>query len=232
MPSRRTPKLSVRSTTAPPAAKRHVAFIPLLFIMLIIWYVYRAVFTFPVWFDESIGKALFFGLPVWLYVTLSGSRSIPATFDVKKIRPGLLMGIAVGGLFGFAVSLITLAQSGGMVQAVALFSSPLFWGEFLLALMTGFWETLFFYSWIMVIWQERFPKQPLSQQVLAVAAIFVLFHLPNAFLRLAPLGAVRLLILLFFFALGQALVFSRWRNGYSLAISQAIWGMVLLIHAG
>lgn len=232
MPSKKTRKPSARPAVASTAAGRHVAFIPLLIIMGIIWFIYRAVFSFPVWFDESLGKALFFGLPVWLYVTLSGSRSIPETFSVGKIRQGLLMGIAFGGIFGFVASIVTLLQSGAQIQAVELFDSPLFWGEFLLALMTGFWETLFFFSWIMVVWQEKFTRQSLLTQVLAVAAIFVVFHIPNAFLRLEPFGAVRLLILLFLFALGQALVFSRWRNGYTLAISQAIWGMVLLIHAG
>jgi len=232
MPSRRTRKLSASPTTAASAVNHHAAFIPLVFIMMIIWFVYRAVFSFPVWFDESIGKALFFGLPVWLYVSLSGSRSIPDTFSIAKIRPGLLMGIVVGGIFGFVASIISLLQAGSDVQAVALFSSPLFWGEFLLALLTGFWETLFFFSWIMVVWQERFPRQSLLKQIVAVALIFVIFHLPNAFLRLPTLGAVRLLLLLFLFALGQALVFSRWRNGYTLALSQAIWGMVLLIHVG
>lgn len=232
MPSKKTRKPTVRPTAASMAASRHVAFIPLIIVTCLIWFIYRALFSFPVWFDETVGKALFFGLPVWLYVTLSGSRSIPETFSLHKLRQGLLTGVAIGGLYGFAASILTLIQLKAQVQPVALFNSPDFWGEFFLALMTGFWETLFFFSWIMVIWQERFPKQSLLKQILAVSLIFVVFHLPNAFLRLPPLGAIRLIFLLFLFAIGQALVFSRWKNGYTLTLSQAIWGMVLLIHVG
>lgn len=212
------------------AAASHTTFIPLIIVMCLIWYVYRSVFTFPVWFDESIGKALFFGLPVWLYVNLTGDRRIPDTFDVSKIRQGLLAGIAIGGLYGFTAAIVTALQSGVQVQPLLLFNASDFWWEFLLALLTSFWETLFFFSWIMVIWQEKFKQQSLLFQVLAVAGIFMIFHLPNAFLRLPPLVAVRLSILFFLFASGQALVFSRWRNGYMLVLSQAIWGMVLLVH--
>lgn len=233
MPSKRKPNSSTRATahTATGAGPKasYAAFIPLIIITCLIWYVYRAVFTFPVWFDETIGKALFFGLPVWLFVTLSGNKRIPETFALNKLWPGLLMGVAVGGLFGFATSIILVLQSRGLVIPVSLFESPLFWGEFLLALFTGFWETLFFYSWIMLVWQEKYSRQSLATQVLAVAAIFLVFHLPNLFLRFETTAAIKLAILLFLFAIGQALIFSRWRNGYTLTMSQAIWGMVLLV---
>jgi hypothetical protein len=61
--------------------------------------------------------------------------------------------------------------------------------------------------------------------------IFVAFHLPNTILRSpSPLIAVNQALLLSIFALGQGLLFARTKNVYTLAVSQAIWGMVLLVH--
>jgi hypothetical protein len=100
-----------------------------------------------------------------------------------------------------------------------------------LALMTGFWESLFFYSWIMVAIQEKYHRWGLLNQVLLVAGIFVVFHLPNIFLRSASVPImINQAILLAIFALGQGFFFARTRNLYALVLSQAIWGMVLLVH--
>jgi hypothetical protein len=207
----------------------HPAFIPLVVVSFLFWVIYRSIFHFDVWFDEIIGKALFFGLPVWLYIHLSGSTAISDSFGVNKLHSGLMTGIAIGGLFGFAASLVGLWQAGG-AQAALVFTSQNFWWEFLLALFTGFWETIFFFSWIMIVLQEKYSQWSLTKQVLIVAAVFLLFHLPNTLLRFSGAAVISQLILLFLFALGQALFFARRRNGYALVLSHAIWGMVLLIH--
>ncbi len=212
-----------------PKRQTHEAFIPLVVLALIIWFAYRFLFHFPIWFDETIGKALFFGFPVWLYVQISGSESMTNTFSLNKFHSGLLSGIAVGGLFGFAAALLGLAESGG-VQAAQVFASDRFWWEFMLALFTGFWETIFFFSWLMVVIQEKWPHWSLAKQVLAVAGLFLVFHMPNTFLRFSGTAVAGQLVLLFAFAVGQALFFANRRNGYALTLSHAIWGMVLLVH--
>jgi len=207
----------------------HSLFFPFLILCFIIWLMYRALFQFPVWFDEVIGKAVFFGLPVMIYVHLTNTRVVPTSFSLQKLHPGLMTGIALGGVFGFMASLLGVFQAGG-VQSVALFSSSEFWWQFFLALMTAFWETLFFFSWIMIILQEKFPDWNLLKQVMVVAGIFLVFHVPNTFLRFSGTAVIAQLVLLFLFALGQALFFANRRNGYALTLSHAIWGMVLLVH--
>jgi hypothetical protein len=97
-------------------------------------------------------------------------------------------------------------------------------------MMTGFWESLFFFTWIMVITMEKFSRWPLLNQILFVAGIFLVFHLPNIFLQFPLIQAFGYIFLLFFFGLGQAFLFLRYRNLYALTLSQAIWGMVLLVH--
>jgi hypothetical protein len=223
-PSRRVPSSSVKVSTT------HVAFFPLLFLVLIVWVVYRTLFRFPIWFDETIGKAIFFGLPVWLYISLTRSHSMTNTFAPDKIKRGLLIGLALGGVFGFAGTLATLINRQVVIQAAPLFSSDAFWWEFFLALMTGFWESLFFYTWVMVITMEKFSKWSVLNQILLVAGVFLAFHLPNIFLQFPLSQSFGYMFLLFFFGLGQAFVFLRYRNLYALTLSQAIWGMVLLVH--
>lgn len=229
MPSRKnstTKKNSSRSKTI----SVHVIFLPLLTLTFVLWLLYRYLFSFPVWFDETIGKALFFGLPVWVYVTATQFRDVAESFALYKLKHGVLMGLLVGGLFGFATSLITLLQRGGGVEAVLLFDSPYFWYEFFLSLCTAFWETLLFYSFCMMVILRQWKHWGLVQQVVFTAFIFLLFHIPNTLLRY-PLHLVApQLLLLFLFAIGQALLFVNQKNAYSLVFSHAIWGMVLLTH--
>jgi hypothetical protein len=213
------------------AAKTHVVFFPLLTLILVMWFLYRTLFVFPVWFDETVGKAVFFGLPVWLYIAITKSKSILDTFASYKLQSGLLLGLAVGGMFGFAASLISILQRGAPIEAVWLFESPDFWREFLLAMMTAFWETLLFFSFVMVVVQEKFKHWALNEQAFLTAGIFLLFHLPNTILRFDTSAVIAQAMLLFLFALGQAYLFAARRNAYALVISHTFWGMVLLVHA-
>lgn len=212
------------------ALESHALFFPIVILCLVLWYLYRSLFAFPVWFDETLGKALFFGLPVWLYIAISRSKSIQDSFGLYKMESGLLMGIAVGGLFGFVTAIMSLLQRGGVVEAVPLFAQTRFWYEFALAIFTGFWETMFFYSFMMTVILEKYRKWPLVWQLILVVVLFLVFHAPNAVLRFAPAAAVAQMFLLGLFALGQALLFYGRRNAYALVLSHAIWGMVLLVY--
>ena len=208
---------------------RHAAFFPLLILSFVFWFIYRGVFQFSVLFDELIGKAIFFGLPVWLYILMSGFDEIADTFAAYKLKRGLMMGIAIGGLFGFVASILLVWQSSTIIPTFAFLTNG-FWTEFTLALLTGFWETLFFFSFVMLVIQQMFKNWSLFHQVLLVAIIFLIFHLPNIALRFQGIDLWYQSGLLALFAIGQALLFFREKNGYSLVISHALWGMVLLLH--
>jgi hypothetical protein len=165
-----------------------------------------------------------------LYVTTTGFRPIIDTFRVSKLKPGLLRGLAIGGLLGFATLFLRLLQrQNGMVVA-PVFLADRFWWEALLALLTSFWETLFFYSFIMVVIQDLFEEWPLSKQLTLVVTLFMLFHIPNTFLRFSLTDSYALLVLLTLFATGQGLLFARQHNAYLLIISYTIWGLSLLIN--
>jgi hypothetical protein len=214
----------------PSRKNRHFAFIPVLIFVLIMWFVYRSLFNFPIIFDEVIGKAVFFGLPVWLYVLLSGSHEICDIFSPKKTKRGLYLGLAVGGVMGFLTVLISLLNKGVGIQPMHIFSASYFWWEFTLALITSFWETLFFFGFVMTSILALLRKKTLLFKVLLTALIFLVFHLPNILLRSTGIDIFYQAILLFLFAIGQGFLFATEKNGYALVLTQVFWGMVLLVH--
>ncbi|MCA9369736.1 hypothetical protein KC686_01120 [Candidatus Woesebacteria bacterium] len=227
MPSKKT------KHTAPTPSEllsSHIFFIPFLVAIAACWLVYRFVFDFPVWFDETLGKGLLFGVPVWAYIIMTRAHSIQKTYEPRKLLTGLLFGVAVGGVFGFTTSIMALLQSGATPQPAALYMSDIFWAEFFLAGMTGFWESLLFFSFIYTVIEEKWSNWPLWASVLLTVSIFVLFHIPNAFLRFEGGAVVSQIFLLTLFALGQTLLFISKRNMYALVVTHAIWGMVLLLH--
>ncbi|MCB9813366.1 MAG: CPBP family intramembrane metalloprotease [Pseudomonadales bacterium] len=210
----------------------NVVFFPLLILVFIFWVLYRMLFNFPVWFDETLGKAVFFGLPVWLYISITQTESITDTFAARKMKSGLLLGITVGGVLGFVFSILTIIQNEATVEAVSLFDSNIFWYEFALALFTAFWETLLFFSFVMTVIQEKFKTWSMTSQVLLVSIIFLLFHIPNILLRYDASLVLPQIFILFLFAIGQGFLFYTRRNSFALVLSHAIWGMVLLVHSG
>lgn len=233
MPSTKKSKPQVRSRSRQGRGRKpsaHVAFYPLLVLTLVLWFLYRYLFSFPVWFDESIGKAVFFGLPVWLYLASTGSREILDSFAFYKIKRGLLLGLAIGGVFGFTSAVLSLLVQKTTVLPAPLFLADAFWWEFFLSLLTAFWESLFFFSWIMVALLEKHPKWEMWRHIAAVVIIFLLFHLPNTALRFSGSAVMVQLFLLTLFALGQALLFIRERNVYTIVMTHSLWGMVLLLH--
>lgn len=203
----------------------------LLFLSLILWFLYRGIFNFSVLFDETIGKAIFFGLPIWIYISATGDKKISESLAANKMATGLLRGLAYGGLFGFMAILLVNLTSGSSLVAAPLFMADDFWGKFFLALLTAFWESLFFYSFIQTTIGRQF-KQSLSnwQQVLVVSLIFLLFHLPNIVLRFSGTAIAMQIILLYLFGLGQSIIFAKEKNVYTLILNHTLWGMVLLIH--
>lgn len=225
MPSKRK-----QTTSSSTKSQALIAFYPILVLTFILWVLYRTLFNFPVWFDEIFGKALFFGFPVWLYITISGSNSIQDSFAAYRLQSGLLLGLAVGGIFGFTTSLLSLFQQGRVIEQAWLFSSEIFWQEFSLAVFTAFWETVLFYSFVMTVIQQKYPKWTVWKQALLTAGIFVLFHIPQLFMQLDPMVAFGQLFILLLFAIGQAYLYEARHNGYALVLSHAIWGMVLLTH--
>ena len=206
-----------------------IVFVSLVLLSLILWIFYRLIFDFPIIFDETIGKAIFFGLPILIYVNVNRDKNVVKTISLNKIFPGLLRGLAFGGLFGFFAIIVALIRSGRNLVAAPLFVVDQFWWESLLALLTAFWESLFFFGFMQTILGTVFKKIKPTEQVFIISILFLLFHLPNIALRFTG-DASFLILLIYLFGLGQAIIFSKEKNVYTLIMTQAIWGLALMIH--
>jgi membrane protease YdiL (CAAX protease family) len=205
-------------------------FISVVFLSLILWYLYRGLFAFPVIFDETIGKLIFFGLPVWIYATITHKNQILESLSPSKLFPGLLRGLVFGGLFGFTAIILAALNHGGPIIAVPLFVADRFWLELLQAALTAFWESLFFFGFVQTALTNFFSHLTLGKRLLMVALIFLVFHMPNIVLRFSGVAVAVQILLLFAFALGQSLLFEKSKNIYLLIMTHTIWGLVLLLH--
>ena len=196
-------------------------------IVFLIWVCYRAFVQLPEWVDEIFAKAVVFGIPTILYArnhVRSGSHQI----GLEKIRfwPGLYIGLMVGGLYGF-VGVLRSILHADEIMPVMLFSSSIFWRTFFLAIMTAWWESLFFFGYVL---NALIDKVKYEIPAVAIATgVFLLFHLPLRLIIGGP-GLLSALFLLTLFAIGQSILYLRTRSLYSIAISHAIWGMVLLLY--
>jgi len=200
--------------------------------LLLMWTIYRSIFSFDVWFDETFGKAVFYGLPIWVYLSVNKLKAISDSLAIEKLKKGLMFGLAIGGIFGFTGTIAAMIiKKGDVAPASTVFLNTQFWWQFFLAMMTAFWETIFFYSFIMNVLIKKCKKLSVLSVTMFAAVIFLIFHLPNIILRSPNLSSVTFQIyLMFLFGFGQALLFQATRNAYSLIISHAIWGMVMFIH--
>ncbi|MFA6814518.1 MAG: hypothetical protein GX943_02480 [Candidatus Pacebacteria bacterium] len=226
MPSKKITRTKRRQSKK----QKHQLFWPILVLVFIFWFLYRILSSFSVFFDELVGKAIFFAFPVLIYLTITGFSATMESLSFSKLKRGLLIGLLIGGILGFIALIAKALLNPSQIQPLAFYAAENFWWEMFLAVLTGFFETLFFFSFVMLVIEDRYKKWSLLKKVFVVALVFLIFHLPNLFLRF-NLGTIYLhALLLFVFALGQSLLFYVQRNAYTLLMTQAIWGMVLLVH--
>ncbi len=200
--------------------------------LLIVWVGYRAlVREQPIWFDEGIAKAIVFGMPVFWFAARSRFIANEIGLSLQQFIPGLYLGIAIGGLYGF-VGILSQVIGGREVVEAHLFASPQFWWMAAMALLTAWWESLFFFG--LPVQYLRSIASWFSETLIAsfVVILFLLFHSPLRFVLTAgsPQFFVQMGVLLLF-ALGQYLVYTRTKNMYAIVLSHTLWGLVIQIYA-
>jgi hypothetical protein len=227
------------TTEAAPAQpySKHGPLIKLIFVMLGIWVLYRTLFfNVPLFIEETVVKLIFFGLPVWLYVFLTGEPDIFSDLKAKKLMPGIFGGLLFGGLF-FLIGSLATVLGFSEAQIADIFFTAKFWREIFLGVMTGFWESLFFFGWIAASLKIAYPDWPRLRQLGLVTAIFVLFHLPAVVLWATSVTPAPMMssvfgqiLLLGIFAVAQGLIYYQTRNLYLLSLTHAFWGLTLQIY--
>lgn len=206
--------------------------VPLLFQIIglfVIWALYRSLALFPEWFDEIIAKGIVFGIPSILYARNAIRGSEKLGIVASRFWPGLYMGLLVGGIYGF-VGAGRSIFGGVPVEPALLFSSSAFWFQFFLAMMTAWWESVFFFGFIMNALQDEYRFSEIVS-VIGAVLVFIIFHAPLR-IMLAGFSSVTVaqLMLLAIFAAGQSILFLRTKSVYAVTISHALWGMVLMVY--
>ena len=196
--------------------------------LALVWY--RALFHLPVWFDEFFAKAILFGLPFLVYVWSTKQSVVQFGLNPKRFWLGAYLGLALGGTFGFVAMVSSALKHGGHILIPYLFSSPQFWWTFSIAFATAWWESLFFYGFVLSVLLTIYKKNEWKTCLMATA-IFLLFHAPILLLRGGVSASSLLsLVLLGFFAFGQSVIFIRYKSLISIVVSHAFWGMTLLVY--
>ncbi len=197
--------------------------------LFILWALYRTFFHFPEWVDEVIVKAIVFGGPAFLYARRVAGGQNKLGLSSKNFWCGMYFGLFIGGLYGF-VGVLRSLMHGVHIEPIPLFSSSAFWYQFFLAIMTAWWESLFFFGYIMNALKDEY-RLPEVASVIGAMVVFVMFHAPLRILLSGWNGVTfSQLAILGIFAIGQAILFLRTRSIFAVTLSHALWGMVLLVY--
>lgn len=201
--------------------------------LLIVWVAYRAlVREQPLWFDEGVAKAIVFGLPVFWLAARSRFIANEMGLNLQQLVPGLYLGIAVGGLYGF-VGILSQVSAGREITQGALFATPTFWWMAAMALLTAWWESLFFFG--LPVQYLRSIANWFSEWLIGgfTVILFLLFHAPLRFLMTGGSSSQLILqmAILGLFATGQHILYTRTKNMYAIMLSHTFWGLVIQVYA-
>lgn len=198
--------------------------------LLIVWMAYRSFTQFPVVFDEGIAKAIVFGVPVFWLAAQSPFMACEMGLDPRRMLPGLYLGVAIGGLYGFTAAL-TQVLAGRLVTSASLYLTGEFWWLAFLAFLTAWWESLFFFGLPVQFLRSTAAWISDSMMGFFVVVLFLLFHAPLRILVTGPNpGFIVQMSILTLFAMGQFLIYTRTKNMYVIVLSHLFWGLTIEIY--
>jgi len=198
--------------------------------VFILWGLYRLLFRFPVWIEETFFKAIVFGLPV--FVVLYKTKKKPWSFlgmTTKNLFEAVYLGLGLGLLLGFVGQLGNfIRHQGSLVYSdFGLTASNI--GAFLiLALITAFWEELLFMGYILNHLVITLKSE--WQTALITSGLFSMVHLPALVVSQLPTAQIILqLILLITLGIGNSILMLRTKNLAAPILAHALWGTTIFI---
>ena len=199
-------------------------------VVLLVWGLYRLLFRMPVWVEESVLKALVFGLPVfWLAFKRDKLSSRDLGITSENMLMTVLFGLGLGVLMALFGQMGNLFRYGGLAMQQISFTSAQLGGYIILSLVTAFWEQLLFSGYMLrqlvrVCSDEWIP-------ILTVALLFALLHVP-ALVFVHAVGLTHLLLsvaLLVLLSLGTSVLMLRTKNLIAPMMAHALWGIVVFV---
>ncbi|MFC1751276.1 type II CAAX prenyl endopeptidase Rce1 family protein, partial [Pseudomonadota bacterium] len=179
--------------------------------VFVVWGLYRLLFRLPEWFEETVLKALVFGMPVMLVVYKLEKKDWS---QLGMVTRGLLSSLYFGLLFGLWLAVLgnimAFLRDGGVRfnpdMTVAAFGDLM-----LLGLVTAFWEQLLFMGYFL----PRVVKDIGSELagVALVALMFALLHVPIQVAQGVELPQIIIrFILLYSLGFGNGVLYLRLKN--------------------
>jgi len=200
-----------------------------------LWTGYRLVGGFPEWIEETVLKGLIFGAPVLWELRRRAIKQSEFGLGTQRFWLGMYLGLGLGALY-LTVAFAANVLRGVEMQTVRLYLTEGFWQLFLVSIFTSWWESLLFWGYGWTTLYHLFTKSDSQfagfNATFWSAIVFIIFHLPLIFIT-QGFGEVSgfAILAISLFAFGQAIVYWKTKNLYTMTISHLLWGMMLLVYS-
>jgi len=196
--------------------------------VFIVWGLYRLLFRMPEWFEETVLKAMVFGVPVFVAVIRVEKKTLT---DLGMVTKGLLAALYFGLLFGLWLAvfgnIVAFLRDGG-VSFNPDVSVLKFGNLMMLGLVTAFWEQLLFVGYFLPRVVKDLGSELLG--LLIVAFMFAVLHMPIQVAQGVDLGQMTIrFILLYSLAFGNGVLYLRLKNLAAPIFAHVAWGSVIYL---
>lgn len=195
----------------------------------LIWGGYRLFSPLPVVMEEILLKGLVFGGVVYVAgVRRHGLSLRDLGLRVDNLFQSVYLGLGLGMVLAIVGQMANVLRHGGMMLNDQGLTSDMVGGFLLLALVTAFWEGLFFYGFLL----QRLVL--VTSEITAVSIIglmYTLLHVP-VLLMTDGLGGgevLKALLLLLTLGISNSILMLRMRNLAAPILSQVVWGVTLFL---
>lgn len=201
-------------------------------LILVVWGFYRLLFRLPVWLEELVLKPIVFGLPVVYRLAQEEGKSWWARWEsvglVKKnLGLGVVLGLALGVFYLLMGRLGVMLREGSMGNWDEVSGGPMM--AVVLAVATAMSEQLVFMGYILPRLKQVWRNEWLAVGLTGI--MFGLIHLPLLVFgyRLPLQTVVGQFWLALMLGWGNGIVMLRVGNLVTPILSQALWGMAVVI---
>ena len=196
--------------------------------VFLVWGFFRLLSPLPVWIEEVFIKALVFGLPVFIVVFKIEKKNLESLgIGMKNFFESVYLGLSLGTFFWFFGQLSNFIRHRGVLSIKEIQpTSAEFGGFLLLALITAWWEELFFMGFVLRRLAGLVKEE--WKVALTTSVMFCLIYIPGIVVKGVVWWQMLLQVLLLFsLGLGNSILMLRTKNLIAPILSHALWGAMI-----
>jgi hypothetical protein len=197
-------------------------------VVFLVWGIYRWLSPFSLWFEELVLKGLVFGLPaVWMGIRRHGWSLVSMGLTSQRLFKSVYLGLGLGLSLGLVGELGNYFRYGQIQFSDYGLTSEMVGGFLLLALVTAFWEGLFFYGYALQM------INTVSSELVSITTIgflYMLIHIPGQLHQQLTGGEmIKALILLLTLGIANSILMLRMKNLAAPILTQVVWGVTIFL---